>query len=94
MPERIDIIEKMGHLERADAEFLRDAVTFYRALDHGLRIYSGHAEGNLPNSETQLQMLTEIVHRWTPDHLNHHSLRVQLLQIRSRTREIFDRLFA
>ncbi len=94
MPERVDIIEKMGHLERADAEFLRDAVTFYRALDHGLRIYSGHAEGNLPNSETQLQMLTEIVHRWTPDHLNHQPLRTQLQQIRSRTREIFEHLFS
>jgi glutamate-ammonia-ligase adenylyltransferase len=94
MPERIDIIEKMGHLERADAEFLRDAVTFYRALDHGLRIYSGHAEGNLPNSEAQLKMLTEIVHRWTPDHLNHQPLRLQLQQISMRTREIFERLFS
>ncbi|HYZ86289.1 MAG TPA: glutamine-synthetase adenylyltransferase, partial [Bryobacteraceae bacterium] len=27
-PERIDIIEKMGHLERSDAEFLMDAATF------------------------------------------------------------------
>ncbi|HUS06095.1 MAG TPA: hypothetical protein VMZ52_07365, partial [Bryobacteraceae bacterium] len=50
-PERIDIIEKMGHLERSDAEFLQDAATFYRAIDHGLRVYSGHAEGKLPNSE-------------------------------------------
>ena len=49
-PERIDIIEKMGHLERKDAEFLQDAATFYRAIDHGLRVYSGHAEGRLPNS--------------------------------------------
>jgi glutamate-ammonia-ligase adenylyltransferase len=94
MPERIDIIEKMGHLERADAEFLRDAVTFYRALDHGLRIYSGHAEGNLPNSQAQLQMLTEIVHRWTPDHLNHQPLRLQLQQISARTRAIFEQLFS
>ena len=35
-PARIDIIEAMGHLERADAEFLRDAATFYRAVDHAL----------------------------------------------------------
>ncbi len=56
-PARIDIIEAMGHLERADAEFLRDAATFYRAMDHGLRVYSGHAEANLPNSETQLEVL-------------------------------------
>ena len=94
MPERIDIIEKMGHLERADAEFLRDAVTFYRAVDHGLRLYSGHAEGSLPNSEAQIETLTAIVRRWTPSHLNHRPLREQLDQIRNRTREIFDQLFS
>ncbi|MGI8742223.1 MAG: glutamine-synthetase adenylyltransferase [Bryobacteraceae bacterium] len=93
-PERIDVLEKMGHLERADAEFLRDGATFYRALDHGLRLYSGHAEGSLPNSETQLAILTDVVHRWTPDHLNHQSLQAQLPHIRNRTREIFDRLFS
>ena len=40
-PERIDVIEKMGHIEREDADFLRDAATFYRAIDHALRIGSG-----------------------------------------------------
>jgi [glutamine synthetase] adenylyltransferase / [glutamine synthetase]-adenylyl-L-tyrosine phosphorylase len=93
-PARIDIIEQMGHLERADAEFMRDAATFYRAVDHGLRVYSGHPEGNLPNSETQLEVLTELVHRWTPEHLNRQPLKAELTVIRNRTREIFDRLFA
>lgn len=93
-PARIDITEAMGHLERADAEFLRDAATFYRAVDHALRVYSGHAEGNLPNSEAQLQVVTELVHRWTPEHINQQPLQTELLQIRNRTREIFDRLFS
>jgi glutamate-ammonia-ligase adenylyltransferase len=92
-PERINIIERMGHLERADAEFLRDAGTFYRAIDHGLRVHSGHTEGDLPNAESHLAVLTNLVHRWTPEHLNHQPLKTQLSQIRSRTREIFDRLF-
>jgi glutamate-ammonia-ligase adenylyltransferase len=93
-PERINIIEAMGHLERADAEFLRDAATFYRAVDHGLRAYSGHTEGSLPNSESQLEVLTELVHRWTPEHLNHQPLTIELSKIQNRTREIFDRLFS
>jgi glutamate-ammonia-ligase adenylyltransferase len=93
-PARIDIIEAMGHLERADAEFLRDAATFYRAMDHGLRVYSGHAEGSLPNSESQLEVLTDLVHRWTSDHLNQQPLKVELSKIQNRTREIFDRLFS
>lgn len=93
-PERIDIIEKMGHLERSDAAFLRDAATFYRALDHGLRLLTGQAEGTLPKSHGQLEMLTELVSRWTPYHLHDQPLEEELEQIRHRTREFFDRLFA
>ena len=93
-PERINIIEAMGHLERADAEFLRDAATFYRAMDHGLRVWSGHSEGSLPNSETQLALLTKLVHRWIPEHLARQPLKIQLSIIQNRTREIFDRLFS
>ena len=93
-PARINIIEAMGHLDRADAEFLRDAATFYRAVDHGLRVYSGHTEGGLPNAESQLGVLTALVHRWTPEHLNRQALKVELAKIQNRTREIFDRLFS
>jgi glutamate-ammonia-ligase adenylyltransferase len=92
-PERIDVIEKTGHLDRADAEFLRDAATFYRAVDHGLRVYTGHAEGNLPGSTTQMECLTELVHRWAPEHMCHQPITAQLAQIKARTREAFDRLF-
>jgi glutamate-ammonia-ligase adenylyltransferase len=93
-PARIDIIEAMGHLERADAEFLRDAATFHRAVDHALRVYSGHSGASLPNSESQLEVLTELVRRWTPEHLNRQPLKIELSQIQNRTREIFDRLFS
>jgi glutamate-ammonia-ligase adenylyltransferase len=92
-PERIDVIEKTGHLDRADAEFLRDAATFYRAVDHGLRVYSGHAEGNLPGATTQMECLTELVHRWAPEHMCRQPIPAQLAQIKARTRETFDRLF-
>lgn len=93
-PARIDIIEAMGHLERADAEFLRDAATFYRAMDHGMRVWSGHSEGGLPNSETQLALLTELVQRWIPEHLTRQPLKTQLTTIQNRNRELFDRLFS
>ncbi len=93
-PERINIIEATGHLERADAEFLLDAATFYRAVDHALRVYSGHAEASLPNSEANLQVLTELVHRWIPENRNGQPLKAELAKIQNRTREIFDRLFA
>jgi glutamate-ammonia-ligase adenylyltransferase len=93
-PERIDVIERMGHLDREDAEFLRDAATLYRAIDHGLRVATGHAGGNLPKAHSQFEVLTELVRRWTPDHLHDQRLDVELAQIRAGTRTLFDRLFS
>jgi len=93
-PARIDIIEATGHLERADAEFLLDAATFYRAVDHALRVHSGHAEARLPHSESQLRVLTNLVHRWTPEHRKAQPLKAELAKIQNHTRQIFERLFA
>ena len=92
-PERIDVIEKMGHLEPEDADFLRDAATFFRALDHGQRVSTGHAGGNLPAAQAQLEVLTNLVKRWTPAHLHRQPIDIMLAEIRRRTREFFDRLF-
>jgi len=92
-PERIDVIEKMGHLDREDADFMREAATFYRALDHGQRVSTGHAEGSLPTSQAQFEVLTGLVRRWTPEHLHQERLDVTLREIRQRTREFFNRLF-
>lgn len=92
-PERIDVLEQMGHLDPNDAHFLKNAATFYRAVDHGLRLISGHTEGSLPNSDWQLQMLTKLVRRWVPEHLCDQPLALELRQIQGRTREFFERLF-
>jgi glutamate-ammonia-ligase adenylyltransferase len=92
-PERIDVIEKMGHLDREDADFLREAATFYRAVDHGQRVSTGHAEGSLPTSPAQFEVLTDLVKRWTPEHLHEQRLDATLREIRRRTREFFKRLF-
>ncbi|MCC6537130.1 MAG: glutamine-synthetase adenylyltransferase [Bryobacterales bacterium] len=93
-PERIDVIHKMGHLDRADARFLLDAATLYRAADHALRLTSGQAEGKLPAAQLQLQMIEELTGRWTPEHLHDQPLVDELEQIRARTRDYFLRLFA
>ena len=92
-PERIDVIEKMGHLDREDADFLREAATFYRAVDHGARVSTGHAEGSLPTAARQLEVLANLVERWTPEHLHGQRLDRTLQQIQQRTREFFNRLF-
>ncbi len=92
-PERIDIVEKMGHLEREDAQLLRDAATFYRAVDHGLRISTGHAEGRLPTNREQIEVLTELVHRWTPTTLHDGNLSSVSRRIRQETRAFYERIF-
>jgi [glutamine synthetase] adenylyltransferase / [glutamine synthetase]-adenylyl-L-tyrosine phosphorylase len=92
-PERIDIVEKMGHLEREDAAFLRDAAVFYRAVDHGLRVSTGHAEGRLPTNRAHIAILTDLVHRWTPPSLHEGSLNSVSKRIRKETRAFFERLF-
>lgn len=92
-PERIDVIEKMGHLDPEEADFLRDAATFYRAIDHGLRIWNGQPEGELPTAPAQLEVLTGLVKRWTPEELHERPLPEQLALIRTGTRAFFDRIF-
>ena len=87
---RIDIIEKNGTLWTATMRnFCSDAATFYRAIDHGLRCISGHAEGNLPKSRPQLEALEQLVGRWTPDHLHDQPLDVELAQIQSTDARVF-----
>ena len=92
-PERIDVIENIGHMPRADADFLREAATFYRAIDHGQRVATGHAEGSLPTSQAQLDVLTRLVRRWTPAELHERPLDETLADIRQQTRRYFNRLF-
>lgn len=92
-PERLSVLGEMGQLDRLDGPFLNDAATFYRAIDHGLRLYSGHAEGRLPNSEAKLEALTELVGRWTPERLRRRSLEVELESIKQETRRLFRRYF-
>ncbi|HEY3739748.1 MAG TPA: glutamine-synthetase adenylyltransferase [Bryobacteraceae bacterium] len=92
-PERLSVLEEMLLLDREDVSFLSDAATFYRAIDHGLRLYSGHAEGQLPKSEAKLEALTELVRRWTPERLHDRPLEDQLELIQQRTRRLFRRFF-
>jgi glutamate-ammonia-ligase adenylyltransferase len=97
-PERIDVVEKMGHLDREEAEFLRDAATFYRAIDHGMRVSKGHADGTLPVSPAQRAVLGELVRRWSPESLRGAEGEVLLQEtvaaVRTRMRAFFDRVFA
>jgi glutamate-ammonia-ligase adenylyltransferase len=92
-PERIDIVEKMGHLDRADAEFLLKATTFYRALDHALRLVFGHPKENVPSSPAELDMLSELTQCWTNRGPGFVSLETELHSMQLQMRRLFDRIF-
>jgi glutamate-ammonia-ligase adenylyltransferase len=93
-PERIDVVEKMGHLDREDAELLTEATTFFRALDHAIRIVTGRAEGKLPTNEHEKEMVTELVHQWTNPRLNVATVEDRLALLKKRTRRLFENIFA
>jgi glutamate-ammonia-ligase adenylyltransferase len=92
-PARIEVIEKMGHLDREDVAFLTGAATHYRAIDHGMRVSTGHAEGRLPTNRQQVAILSELVRRWTPPGLMEGTLESCTRQIRKDTRAFFQRIF-
>jgi glutamate-ammonia-ligase adenylyltransferase len=92
-PERIDIVEKMGHLERAGAEFLMRATTFFRALDHAVRVVTGRAEEKLPASPPERDMVRDLVHRWAIERPASETLEGELDSLRTNMRRLFDAVF-
>jgi glutamate-ammonia-ligase adenylyltransferase len=92
-PERIDIVEKMGHLERDDAEFLLRATTYLRAVDHACRVVLGRAEEKLPVEPHDREKLTKLVQRWTLQHVTTATLEDELFGIQQKLRRLFDSIF-
>jgi glutamate-ammonia-ligase adenylyltransferase len=92
-PERIDVVEKMGHLERADADFLMRATTFFRALDHAIRVVTGRAEEKLPATSPERDMVHDLVHRWAVDHPSADTLEGEIDAVRIKMRRLFDSIF-
>lgn len=92
-PARIEVIEQMGHVDREDVEMLISAATFYRAVDHGIRVSTGQADGRLPANPAQVAILTELVGRWTPPGLLDGPLESVAKRIRRDTRAFFVRIF-
>jgi glutamate-ammonia-ligase adenylyltransferase len=92
-PERIDVVEKTGHLDRVDAEFLLEATTYFRALDHALRVVTGRTEERIPAAPDQRQMIAELLQRWTGKRVA-DGLDADLLSLQTRMRRVFEGIFA
>lgn len=92
-PERIEVVEKMGHLERGDAEFLMRATTFFRAMDHATRLVSGSAERKLSDKAEKQEMIAQLVRLWTDERPTGKTLAAAVEAIRHQMRGLFDRVF-
>ncbi len=92
-PERIDVVEKTGHLDRMDAEFLLEATTYFRALDHALRVVTGRPAERIPAAPEQREMIAELLQRWTGNRVVAEDLEKDLLALQSRMRRVFEGIF-
>jgi glutamate-ammonia-ligase adenylyltransferase len=92
-PERIDIVEKTGHLDRADAEFLLLAGTYFRALDHAIRLVTGRAEEKIPSAPAQRARIAELLQRWTLHTTSAAKLDTDLAALQRKMRRVFDGIF-
>lgn len=92
-PERIEIVEKMGHLERGDAQLLLQSASFFRALDHAIRVVTGRREGKLPSGEAARATVSELVGRWTGQESSISSIGERVAAVQSGVRRLFDSVF-
>ncbi len=92
--ERIEVVEQMGHLEQQDASFLAEAATIFRAVDHGMRLYSGQIVNSLPDAPAAREALSALLDRWLPKRGSHQNLEQDLKELQERTRETYERLFS
>ena len=93
-PERIEVVENMGHLDYAEAQFLLEATTYFRALDHALRVVTGRTEERIPSAPEQREMIAELMQRWTGKRIAAASLDADLLSLQTRMRRVFDSVFS
>ena len=93
MEQRIDVVEKMGHLERADADFLMQATTYLRAVDHACRVVLGRAEEKLPAEPHDREKLAKLVQIWTRRTSTTAPLEDELVAIQHKLRRLFDSVF-
>ena len=92
--QRIEIIHATGLLDDSDRNSLLDAATFFRALDHAIRVATGSSSSALPADRRILDMLGDLVERWSPIRPQGQSPASLLDEVRTSTRATFNRIFA
>ena len=92
-PQRIEIIRASDAAFATDLDVLLAATTFYRSLDHGIRVTRGTSSHALPPTEWQREMLAELVSRWLPSTTASQPLDLLLQSTRESVRAVFWKSF-
>ena len=92
-PQRIEIVEQTGHLDRSDAESLLRAATFFRALDHAIRLVNGRAEEKLPAAAEERTLVTRLLNLWISPAVEENALERTVSDLRIRVRNSFEAVF-
>ncbi len=92
--ERIGIIHTSELLTDADRDALLSAATFFRSLDHAIRVATGSSSSAPTAEQWQREVFSELLSRWSPIRPDGRPLNSLLDEVRMSTRAIFERIFA
>ncbi|HKV29110.1 MAG TPA: hypothetical protein VJN90_12640, partial [Candidatus Acidoferrales bacterium] len=85
--EQIAFLEARGAVNAQHAATLRDAATFYRSLDHAIRLVLGHPLAELPEP-AQMERVSALLEKWGV--IIHGSLIESVEETRRLVRTIYD----
>ena len=87
------MIRSNGRLNARQAALLHETVVFFRALDHAIRVSTGHSSSKIPTSLSKQEILGELVGRWSVIKPAAQPLPSLVQQVRQTTRELFLEIF-
>jgi glutamate-ammonia-ligase adenylyltransferase len=90
---RIEMIRVMGGLTPAQAGRLSRAAVIFRSLDHAIRLATGPSSHKLPSSPSQLEIVANLLGRWSPVTPAPARLSNTVDELRQNTRQLFSEIF-
>ena len=93
-PERIGIIRATGGLTATQVDRLWRGAVIFRSLDHAIRLAAGPSSHKLPTSASQLEIVAELLGRWSPLKPTPALLAGMVDELRRNMRQLFQEIFS
>ena len=90
---RIEMIRAMGGLTATQVDRLSRAAVIFRSLDHAIRLATGPSSHKLPSSPSQLEIVANLLGRWSPVKPAPAQLSNTVDELRQSTRQLFHEIF-